>query len=122
MALNDLIRSGVAIADSLTISLQSTVQHESFLGQTIYGATWSSAIPRTAIVELRSRLHQTRDGRLVDTRAMVLFPRDIAVDHRDKITLPDGSSGPIVDVVGVVNPDTSRPYATEVWIGITAGQ
>jgi hypothetical protein len=39
------------------------------------------------------------------------------VDPRDRITLPNGFSGPILDVGGVVDPDTGSPYSVQVILG-----
>jgi hypothetical protein len=43
--------------------------------------------------------------------------RDEPVDPRDKFVLPDGTSGPIVDVNGLLDPSTGRPYLYEVALG-----
>lgn len=118
MALDDIIRSAVRLADSLTTSLQSSVTHSSYLSQDAFGAaTYSSPVTRTAIIELKSTLRQTSSNRIVLTTARITFLTPQLIDTRDIITLQNGSTGPIVDVVGVVDPDSGKPYASEVWLG-----
>jgi hypothetical protein len=41
----------------------------------------------------------------------------VTLDVRDKIVLPDGLTGPIIKVNGVVDPDTDEIYALEVMLG-----
>ena len=82
---------------------------------------------RQAVVERRQRLIRTATGEQVMSRHRILFPRPIAangastrqepIDPRDVLTLPDGDTGPILEVTGVVDPSTSAPYSFEVWMG-----
>ena len=39
------------------------------------------------------------------------------IDPRDKITLPDGTAGPIINTGGLVSGGTGKPYMLEVWLG-----
>jgi hypothetical protein len=40
------------------------------------------------------------------------------VDPRDRITLPDGRTGPIVEITGgMLNAGTGRPFMTQVTLG-----
>jgi len=128
MGLGDLVRSGLQIADQVTQDLQPEVLHEAWIGQDGYGnAAYAAAVARPAIVEQRLHQRVTSSGRLVLVQAYVAFIRPIPpngaagrkepVDPRDRLTLPDGSTGPIVDQSGLVDASTTRPFYAEVWIG-----
>jgi hypothetical protein len=126
---DSLIRSGVALADSLTGSLQSTVTHEAWIGQDAYGSpSYAAPVARAALVE--QRVAQARvqpSGEMVSTTAKVTFLRPIApngaagrkepVDTRDRITLQDGATGPLVNISNFIDKTTGRGYLTEVWLG-----
>lgn len=130
MALDSLIRRGVAVADRLTASLQPDVTHEAWTGQDGYGAaTYAAGVARAAIIEQKQRLHRTSNGREVVTKAKITILRPITpngaagrtepIDVRDRFTLPDGSTGPIVDIGGFTDAGTGRPYFAEVWLGLS---
>lgn len=128
MAFDDLIRSGVALADSLTDSLQVSVTHEAYTGINEFGeSSYAAGVSRKAIVERKNRQRVTGDGRTILTSAQITFLRAIEangaagrqepVDTRDRITLPDGSTDPIADVEALLDPDTGRGYYAVVWLG-----
>lgn len=122
----DLIRNLVAVADSLTSTLQGTVQHYAWSSATkdSYGkVTWAAATPRQCVIEFNARVvREDRDqpGNVVTLNGTKLtFPRPVAVDPRDRFTLPGSLSQSLVlDVAGVVDPDTSSVYATEVLLKV----
>ncbi len=94
-----------------------------------------------AIVDQTVRQRRTAAGQIIGIKAHLIFLRPLEIvseayivsiralaplgskwrsdtlDIRDKITLADGSSGPIVDVSGFVDSKTERPYFTEVMLG-----
>lgn len=128
MAFDDLIRSGVALAHTLTASLQDTVTLAAWTGQNAFGdKTYASPVSYSAIIEHKQRYRQTATGQVVLTQTSVQFLEPIIVngaagrtepiDTRDILTLPDGSTAPIVAVEGVVDPDANSPYAPMVWLG-----
>jgi hypothetical protein len=121
MSLSSLVKDLVAVADSLTGDLQASVTHHAFSGATVdsYGkvTNWGAGVARKAVVEASSRLIRTAGGDTLQARAKLTFPRPVTVDARDKIVLPDTSTGPILDVTGVTNPTTNQVYASEVWLG-----
>lgn len=127
MAFDDLIRTGVSLADSLTGSLQATVAHQAWTGSDGFNDTYAASVDRQAIVERKNRERQTADGRTILTTAQITFLRPIAaqgaagrqepIDSRDKLTLPDGSTDPIADVEALLDPDTGRGYYAVVWLG-----
>lgn len=129
MSLRTVIRKGVKIADDVTASLQPNVSVSAWTGQDRYGTkTFAAAVLHAAHVEQKVRQHTTSGGRIVTTIAKISFLRPIAangatgrvepIDPRDKVVLPDGTTGPIVDVEGYVDAGTGRPFYTVVWLGV----
>jgi hypothetical protein len=127
MALPDIIRSAVKTANSVTQSLQALVTYERSLGDNGYGAiNYAPPIEMKALVDWKQRMVRTAAGQLTVTRATVTF-LDVntllqvteykGLNDEDKITLPDGTTGPILDMGGFVDPGTGIPYATEAMIG-----
>jgi hypothetical protein len=128
MALDDVVRSGVATIDSITGSLQVLVSHEAWTGQSGTGTeTFAAAVQRPAIVEKKAREHRLSNGRVLQTVAYIAFLRPITangaagriepIDVRDKFTLPDGTTGPVIDTNAFLDPDTNAGYLHEVWLG-----
>lgn len=146
MSLNDIIRNAVAVADAITKDLQGDVLHSAWIGQDGFGKptygrrvsglditgqfdTVGVAATRKAVIEQKQRIRDVQ-GRNVLTFVHLTFVGPIpingmstvrkeAVDPRDIFVLPDGSTGPVVDVAGVVDSETNLMYAVEVWLGDT---
>jgi hypothetical protein len=128
MGFDSLVRSLVGLADEMTESLQATVQHYMWISTTGTGAPiFAAPIIRKAIVEHKQSAVRTPTGETVLSRAKVtlLGPieantavgREGPVDPRDKLILPDGTSGPIIAVNGLIDPTTLAPYMYEVYLG-----
>jgi len=124
MGLADVVRSAVAIADSVTASLQTDVTHEAWIDDDRFGKpTYADPVTRKALVSQVQKLVRTADDRTVVAKTKVSFLRPIPaqgasgraepLDPRDKITLPDGTTGPLLAVEGMVDPGTDRPYLLE---------
>ena len=127
MSLLDVVRSAVAIANQVTAPLQATVTFQRFLSTDWQGSsTYATAVDLKAIVDWRQKQLRTSTGILSVSRASVMFI-DIAalvaatdgngVDDLDIITLPDGTTGPILDMSGFIDAGTGQPIATEVYLG-----
>lgn len=129
LALDRIVRSAVDLADDITKSLQPTVAHSAWVGMDVHGTpTYAAPINRECIVEykIRDKL-QSSTGRVIQSQALITIIGPVAangaagrvepIDPRDKIVLPNGQTGPIIDVEGVVDPDTDLPYMYQVWIG-----
>lgn len=128
MGLLDILRNGIAVADSITTDLQSTVTHEAWIGQDFNGKPiFAAAISRAAIVERKQRIVKGADGREIMSTHYVGFLRPIdpngtpgrqePVDPRDRITLSDGSTGPIVSIDGFMDRAFDRPMYSQVYLG-----
>lgn len=119
---------GVAIANKVTksLKLQATVIYEREIGTDGYGTrTYGSAVPLRAIVDFTSKQVRTQDGVLTVTRATITLldrPAIVAatngdgVGNNDRFTLPDGDTGPILDIGGFVQ-EGGALIPTTVMIG-----
>lgn len=128
MSLLDTLRLGVGIADKQTKSVQALVTFEKMvMSNDGYGTkTYPMAVQLRAIVDWKQKQVRTQSGTLSVTRASVMF-LDVAalalathgegIDDNDKITLPDGTTGPILDMAGFIDAGTGQPLATEVFLG-----
>lgn len=127
MSLLDIVRSAVKIADEVTKPLQAIVSYERFLGSDGYGAPiYDAPVELPAIVDYKSTQVRTKEGILTVSRASITL-LDIAavigatggagIDNNDRFTLPDGDTGPLLDIRGFVDAGTGNPVATEVIIG-----
>lgn len=118
MGLDALVRSVVTTADAVTGSLQATVQHAAYTGQNGYAKpTFAAAVARQAVVVLEQKPVRNLEDKLVVSTARLIFPRPVAVDVRDRFTLPDGRTAPVLRTTGVADPTTGAAYATEVLLG-----
>ena len=128
----DVIRSALETVDTVTDSLQVDITHHPWvdsdgMGTPVFDPAGPFVIK--AIAQDRQRLVRRQDGELQMTRTVLTFPRPITpngaagrqepIDPRDKLVLPDGTTGAIIDIVGVVDPVTGKPYISEVWLGTT---
>jgi hypothetical protein len=127
MSLLDVVRAGVKVANTVTTPLQATVSYQRDLGNDEFGTrTLGSVVKLKAIVDWKQRQVRTITGLLSVSRASVLF-LDVAalsaatagqgIDENDVITLPDGTTGPILDMSGFIDAGTGQPVATEVFLG-----
>lgn len=127
MSLLDTFRLGVRIADKVTKPVQPEVTFEKYTGSDGYGTKlYASAVPLKAIVDWKQKQVRTQEGILSVSRASVTFldidklksaTNNEGVDDNDRITLPDGTTGPILDMSGFIDAGTGIPLATEVFLG-----
>lgn len=124
-----MLRDGVKLIKDTTDSLQPYCQLHQWIGQDLYGKPVYAVPPLSlkAIVNQAPNLHQTSGGQLVAVQAYAAFLEPIPpngtagrvepIDPRDVIMLPDGTTGPIVEVKGFIDAGTDKPMFSEVWIG-----
>jgi len=135
--LADILREGVALVQAETESLQASIVLERWLGQNEFGSpTYDTPMELTAVVEKKTKdlkggsasqqetLATTYVGIFVPLEEVDLslmtdeqYVRQGPVDPNDRITLPDGTTGPILNIGGFVDKDTSQPLYHEVWLG-----
>lgn len=129
MSLDSILRSGIALANSITADLQVTVTHEAFTGVDGYAKpTYASSNDYQALVEKRMRRFRNDDGDEVVSQYKVTFltpveangtsGRSEPIDTRDRITLPDGATGSILHISGsLIDPVTLLPIYNVVYLG-----
>jgi hypothetical protein len=127
MSLLNVVRSAVKTADLATRPLQATVSYQRYTGQDAFGdPSFAASVSLLAIVDWRARQRRTATGVLTVSRAMVTFLDASAlaaatagngIDDKDVLTLPDGTTGPILDLGGFVDAGTGLPIATEAFLG-----
>lgn len=128
MSLLDAIRAGVKVADSVTKPLQATVKYEREIKRNDgYGdLKYRPPVQLRAIVDFARKQVRTQAGVLTVTRATIDL-LDIAavvaatdgqgIGNNDRFTLPDGDTGPILDISGFIDAGTGHPIATTVMLG-----
>src|SRR5262245_26601288 len=127
MALDDILRNGVGIANTVTAGVQAAVTWEAWIGRDIKGKpSYAAPVTLRAIIDL-NRKQRYLDGRVqtVVATLTILEPvtpnntagRQGVIDVRDRFILPDGSSGPIMTAPNAVwDPGAARPFLNEVYI------
>lgn len=133
MNIANIIRKGIATADKFTGGpggVQDQIQIFRWIGNDDYGQNIYRGIPliQDAIVEEKERRRVLSNGQEVTQKAEITIPRPISslggivdrrepLDPRDKIILPSGYSGPILDVSGLTDPKTHNPFMITVILG-----
>lgn len=113
-----LVAKYVTLADKNTKGLQAAVTHRVWTGQLITGEpTYGARITRRAIVERRVQKIRLADGQMIDSRAYVAFIGPVKVSPKDEIVLSDGTTGPILRILGLENAATGDGFTVEVWLG-----
>lgn len=116
---SDLIREGVGIIDDMTKNdLQVAVGVARWLAQNVLGApTFGATTSVQAFVDYDQGVIRTADGKEVRYKAWVMFPRPQLLALKDKIILPNGTTGPILNTNGFVDSATGESYYREVYLG-----
>jgi hypothetical protein len=127
MGLLDVVRSGIKIADQITKPLQASVTYEQCTGSDDYGMkTYAASVSLNAIVDWKQKPVRTQAGVLTVTRAtvgllniaeVVAATGGVGIGDDDRFTLPDGTTGPILDLGGFIDAGTGHPVSTEVYLG-----
>lgn len=127
MSLLHTVRNAVKIADRYTKPLQATVMYQRALSNDGFGSfNYASAVPLRAVVDFARKQVRTREGVLTVTRATIeLLDIDalmaatggMGVGNDDIFVLPDGDTGPILDISGFIDAGTGNPIATQVMLG-----
>jgi hypothetical protein len=120
VALRDIIISGVAIADSVTQSLQADIllyRHSDATVDDSGKVTWGTPVRMKAVVEHNKVQARDKEGRDVTSSTQLTFPRPTLISVLDRVVLPDGTSGsPLQRAGSVVDPVTNAEYIKEVAI------
>lgn len=126
MSLLDTLRTGVAIANKITRPVQGVVGYQREIGTASYGPILAPSVPLHAIIDYKASMVRTKGGELTATRTTITL-LDIAecvaatagqgFGNNDVFTLPDGDSGPTLDLSGFLDAGTGHPIATTVMQG-----
>lgn len=122
MGLADTVRGAVAVANAATAGLQVNVSHYAAGTPDEAGNVPYPALPtaRPALVTRKQKMVTTSTGQNVLSTAEVVFlDPAVVINELDKIVLPDGTTGPILNTVGFLDQGTNRPYLTQVYLGET---
>lgn len=138
MSLADVVRNAVGVAQGATRSLQGLVRHEKWLGDDgLGGSTYGNADPQynasgvltlaadtpgafdlwPGVIEWKNETVGTQQGAIAVTRSIVTFLEPHDIDLRDRFVLPDGDTGPVLDLGGLVDPETGRAFSPVVKLG-----
>jgi hypothetical protein len=128
MSLLDTLRGAVKILDQVVKPLESSVTFARMVlaGDGYTSKTYPASTSLLAVVDWKQQQVRTLTGVMALSRAVIIFV-DIdalvvategnGIGPDDRITLPDGSTGPILNMAGFIDPGTGKPVATEVFIG-----
>ena len=128
-----IFRAAVQAVHTAFGGAAAPITHEAWIGQDAYGApSYAPGVLRKAVIGQDGRRFNTNAGDVVASRAVVSFVeavepngaegRDEPIDLRDRITLPGGITGPLLDAVGTADPTTGAPFSLSVWLGWTGGR
>ncbi len=125
-----LLDDVVAVVHSVTNSLgfQTLVTFERCTSATGYGEKLydEGPVQLRAVVDWRQTQVRSSDGTMemaaatitfLDTPALLAATAGLGVRQYDKITMPDGRTGPILARSGFVASESTVPVATEVSLG-----
>lgn len=113
-----IIRNALVTANNVTSSLQtSSIQLHRKSASGTWGDTYAAPVTVSAIYEKKSKLVQTPSGQMVEAKSEITILSPIDIDYDDKIVGPQGETGPILRIEGLIDPSTNRPYMVQVWLG-----
>lgn len=118
------------IADNV-LGVEMDVIHKAITGQDGRGKpTYATPVTRRALVIQQRKQVYAGEGKSVwtrayvgflftvpDTAAVAPFVRNNPIDPNDIITLPDGTTGPIVLSGGLLDGETQKTLYNEVYLG-----
>jgi hypothetical protein len=131
MGLAAVIRSAVEAVRLTTEGpdgIQVDVSHEAWVGKDgRAGPLYATAVTRPALAQFRRPQDLRNEGQQIAARCILSFLEPIPatgaigrrepVDPRDRFTLPNGMTGPVVDVQSMIAPDSEAPLLTVVYLG-----
>lgn len=135
MGFDSLVRKGVALANKITNALQVDVTHKRWTGTDVGGEDIiDGGVTLSALVEFKTKRLGRTGGQQYNTAEeeiqqavitivgpitdLVATGRTNPIDSRDQFILPGGETGPILNVEGIVDPNTGSPYMYEVSLGV----
>lgn len=115
----NIVTSLVAVAGRITqsLKLQATVTHEPWTSADTHNKpTYAAGVPRTAVVAKTTRWIRQKDDSVRQAKLHITFLSSVAINIKDRLTLADGTTGPILEAGGPLD-DLGNGYVTDVFIG-----
>lgn len=121
MDLSKLIRDQVAHAAKLVDSLMVTVRHEVVISRDKYAkASYAAPVNRKAVLTIGNKKVVDKTGAELQSRSQLLFLESVTINLGDRLTLPDGTQPPIMDVKYPPTDSSGQTFAAEVFLGYSA--
>lgn len=128
MGFNSLISGLIRnVVDPVFKSFQEDVTVYPWEGDDGFEGGHGAGVPHKAIVTRMNKSIPKEGGGVIKIAAQVLILEEIkvhvadgrigSIDPRDKIVLSDGTTGPIIDAPGLVDPATHEQYFADILIG-----
>lgn len=131
MGIRNALVSGIKIADKVTKDVQGSVTVTPWVGDDGKGTDdYGTPFTVRCVISQKAQLRVSPTGQNYMTFATLTvleFVADTApnsgkdrqqpIDTRDIIVLPDGGTAPVIEVAGVNDPKTSRPFTLRVILG-----
>lgn len=115
------IRRALTIVDDVTTAGGITVDvvHRAYVAQDALGDGEPYAAPVTRQAVFKDIKHQFHGvgGYEVQSQGHLLFARPVTITTSDQLTMPDGTTPPILEVNGVWDSEAGRRYYTVVTLG-----
>jgi len=114
-----LLSDVIGIADGITrdLGLQGSVNHEVCTLLDGAGArSYAAPVSRGAIVEKKQKLVKTTNGEMEMSQASITFLSPTPVGMFDRLTLADGTTGPILNTGGFVD-SSNVAILNEIYLG-----
>lgn len=124
----DIIRDLIPTISELTEGVQAEITHRAWTGEKETGKKeYANPVTLKCIISSKHRQVVSASGQLVTAVHTLTFLDPITpngspgrrepIDTRDMITLPDWFTYPIVDIGGVVDPETGMGFTNKVMLG-----
>ncbi len=134
MGFGSIVRGAMPILDGLLggqdgvyddVTIQYWIRDTDEYGTSEY----SSAVPVQAVVVRKMEMVKKGDGQMAMSATYLFFPgtqlvprgtgngRNEPLDERDIITLSDGTTGPILNDLGLMDQQKMAPFYFEVYLG-----
>lgn len=117
MSLDNLVKSGIRMAASVTADLQASITHKAYLGDASDAPNYGTAATLTVIVEECRRFLGVDDfgAQLFATTKLTYLAGDVTFGVQDEITMPSGKTARILDVRAMLDKD-GNPHMSEIYL------
>ena len=121
MSTASIIRRAVKVARRSGRGVEVDVTHESGVSRDSSGRiTYANTDTRKAVVEVRQQVFRDAGGAAQVSKATITFLYPVVVGTSDKLTLPNGQTGPILRISeGLADPENADGggFLTKILLG-----